>query len=466
LSVRINPEGDYSVLLACRYVKTSSASDHKVRLSDYLEDKRDDNPVYWLARYLRKAYGLNLASWDVRSLDPVLRETPIWGWTTNQQLVHFRNRAENCGYPYGFFGFHSLRSGMAVTTLLNHGVLGEASIEQMAVVANWCPRSGAQMNYLREGAQRLIHATDLVRGHSGIRESQKDITPEEFHLFPEPLVALWPQESTVNAFNEACWKVFASQGYDRGEQLGLRRTAWKAWKADIEGGDLTGWILQRLCEDPTEECWDKLVATLVEYAPLKAPKIPRVKPRPISEAKAAREKSRFSKSGQGRRFPWKEEEDLLLLKARFVEDLPWPKVAECLPRRGTEDCWPRLQNLLKKKRTLRQVLEDYKLMDLIPPGGKAVEWMAKEEKKALAPAPASTPTPAPVPKFAGTPKKPTTQARPKAPLQKTPPSTASAGSDKSCGSLSKQMAAITEEAARTESTGRVTRSQLKLRSTT
>jgi hypothetical protein len=55
LGVRFNEkEKDFSVVVALRYVKkkTMGESRHQVLVTDFLKDRRSDNPVYWLAVHL------------------------------------------------------------------------------------------------------------------------------------------------------------------------------------------------------------------------------------------------------------------------------------------------------------------------------------------------------------------------------------------------------------------------------
>ena len=106
--------------------------------------------------------------------------------------MHLKRRAISAGYPGERIGFHSLRSGMLCSAIINaedNEEARKAVFENTAIVAGWVPYGKPQMRYAKQPIVRGINATRLV----GITRNPSKPTgsvltsdlsrPEIFHSF-------------------------------------------------------------------------------------------------------------------------------------------------------------------------------------------------------------------------------------------------------------------------------------------
>ena len=165
---------------------------HEVSLEGNFTQATPTNFVYWLDRHLRESHKISLKDLlDPRSKKPDLKAS-LWGLSRDAMRQSLKTRAELAGYPKERFGFHSLRSGMLCSALINADNDEEsrrAIFEDTALVAAWKPGGAAQLRYAKQPLVRGIVASRLVGINLGPEHVSGKIlksdlaTPEGFHGF-------------------------------------------------------------------------------------------------------------------------------------------------------------------------------------------------------------------------------------------------------------------------------------------
>lgn len=135
------------------------------------------DPVYWFAKYLLEAYGLDLRAVRSWNLSPQESSYKVWGWRADAMRNNFQKWTTSFGYPRLFFNFHSLRRG-SLCNRITHGAGDVGSgIMLQSIISSWDPRSRARDRYMGESLKKLVVANDF--GQEPI--ARELLCPELFH---------------------------------------------------------------------------------------------------------------------------------------------------------------------------------------------------------------------------------------------------------------------------------------------
>ncbi|KAH7818580.1 uncharacterized protein MONOS_16053 [Monocercomonoides exilis] len=179
---------------------------HEVTIEGQENVQNNQDPIYWLSRYLKTKTNIKLSEWEAKkhTIDTKKR---IWPITTASMGNRFRQRASHAGYDWNFLSFHSLRSGFICSALIKAGSSAEAKqavLEKTALIAGWAPMHLAQMGYIKMVARRTIVSSRLVTANEQGSTGEVDETLLDLEVFHgiSFKVELEKEINSVKAFND------------------------------------------------------------------------------------------------------------------------------------------------------------------------------------------------------------------------------------------------------------------------
>ena len=213
ISVR-ESHGDSIVwFLNVKVIKGDKDANHKLCFENELsslngnKDKKHDNPTYWMCRYLKEYYGINFLNINkCLSGDDMAR--PLFPLTHAALYTFMVQMFELCGYPHGFFCFHSLRSGFLINALLKLNLKEEDCSRELcdtltivAKVAAWKPYGKSMMSYVQMNSLKIFPINRLV--NEGVVRSLEINCATDYHGIESLRTHQLPSSYHTNLFSSA-----------------------------------------------------------------------------------------------------------------------------------------------------------------------------------------------------------------------------------------------------------------------